>query len=111
MRSVWCKSLEIERVANGDLSRASLGNAPNSRSFGPIVVQATLSSDLVAIGPYLTVREVAARLRVSTATVYDLCESGGLTHVRVSNAIRVAEVSSALLDVLPPRRSPECSRP
>jgi excisionase family DNA binding protein len=43
------------------------------------------------IGPFLTVREVAARLRLSTATVYDLCESGGLAHVRVSNAIRVAE--------------------
>jgi len=37
----------------------------------------------------LTVREVAARLAVSTATVYSLCERGQLRHVRVSNAIRV----------------------
>jgi excisionase family DNA binding protein len=48
-------------------------------------------SRAATIGPFLTVREVAARLRVSTATVYDLCESGGLAHVRVSNVIRVNE--------------------
>jgi excisionase family DNA binding protein len=42
-----------------------------------------LSSEL------LTVREVAARLRVSTATVYKLCERGDLGHVRVLNSIRV----------------------
>jgi excisionase family DNA binding protein len=38
----------------------------------------------------LTVREVAAYLRVSTATVYELCARGKLRHVRVLNAIRVA---------------------
>ena len=38
----------------------------------------------------LSVREVAASLRISTRTVYDLCASGRLTHVRVANAIRVA---------------------
>jgi excisionase family DNA binding protein len=37
----------------------------------------------------LTVREVAERLSVCTATVYRLCERGELPHVRVSNAIRV----------------------
>jgi excisionase family DNA binding protein len=34
---------------------------------------------------------VAARLRISTATVYAICERGELAHVRVSNAIRVQE--------------------
>jgi excisionase family DNA binding protein len=38
----------------------------------------------------LTVRDVAQRLSVSTATVYKLIERGVLPHVRVSNAIRVA---------------------
>jgi excisionase family DNA binding protein len=38
----------------------------------------------------LSVREVAERLSVSTATVYALCERGELAHIRVSNAIRVA---------------------
>ena len=37
-----------------------------------------------------SVRDVARRLRVSTATVYRLCERGELHHVRVSNAIRIA---------------------
>ena len=37
----------------------------------------------------LTVREVAAALKVCTATVYKLCSAGKLSHVRVSGAIRV----------------------
>ena len=37
----------------------------------------------------LTVREVAARLRVCAATVYGLIARNELAHVRVSNAIRV----------------------
>ena len=41
-------------------------------------------------GRLLTVREVAERLAVSTATVYALCARGELPHVRVSNAIRIA---------------------
>ena len=44
-----------------------------------------------AVGPFLTVREVAATLRVSTATVYDLCETGKLVHIRANNAIRVGK--------------------
>ncbi len=40
----------------------------------------------------LTVKEAAARLRVSTATVYALCGRGELTHVRIAtHAIRIAE--------------------
>ena len=41
--------------------------------------------------PLLTATEVAARLRVCTATVYKLCASGALPHVRVLNAVRVVE--------------------
>ncbi len=40
----------------------------------------------------LTIREAAARLRSSTATVYGLCERGELPHVRIStHAIRIGE--------------------
>jgi excisionase family DNA binding protein len=38
---------------------------------------------------YLTVREVAERLRVSTATVYAAVRRSEIPHVRVSNAIRI----------------------
>ncbi|MCJ7795967.1 MAG: helix-turn-helix domain-containing protein [Thermoleophilia bacterium] len=37
----------------------------------------------------LTVREVAARLRVSRATVYRLVRAGALPTLRISNSIRV----------------------
>lgn len=37
----------------------------------------------------LTVREVAAALRVSTATVYKLVATGELGHFRVGNSIRI----------------------
>jgi excisionase family DNA binding protein len=43
----------------------------------------------------LTVREVADKLQVSTATVYKLANRGDLPHARVSNAIRVAPAALA----------------
>jgi excisionase family DNA binding protein len=45
----------------------------------------------------LTVREVAERLRVTTATVYALCNRGALQHVRVANSIRVPEAAFRML--------------
>jgi excisionase family DNA binding protein len=43
----------------------------------------------------LTVREVAAILRVSRATVYKLVEHGELASVRVGNAIRIRRLLPA----------------
>jgi excisionase family DNA binding protein len=43
----------------------------------------------------LTVREVAAQLRVSTRTVYLLCEQGTLRHLRIANAIRIEPAALA----------------
>lgn len=52
-----------------------------------------------------TVREVAAILRVCTATVYAMVERGELPHVRVRNAIRiVVTVSETALDARPEPR-------
>ena len=51
--------------------------------------EAGLQSVEGAKGHLLTVRAVAARLGVSTATVYKLVAWGDLPHLRVSNAIRV----------------------
>jgi excisionase family DNA binding protein len=67
--------------------------SPFSEAFGPTLVQDTRSrrkrvSKITAV-QFLTVREVAARLRVSAATVYSLCAQGKLPHARVSNAIRI----------------------
>lgn len=46
---------------------------------------------------------MAERLRLCTATVYKLCASGALEHVRVVNSIRVTE--AALHAYLTRRRS------
>jgi excisionase family DNA binding protein len=46
---------------------------------------------------FLTVREVAARLSISTATVYELCARGELAYVRILGAIRVAPDDLAAL--------------
>ncbi|RKG63502.1 DNA-binding protein [Corallococcus sp. CA054B] len=43
----------------------------------------------------LTVRDVATRLAVSTATVYRLCKQGQLRSIRVSGAVRVDPTSVA----------------
>lgn len=53
----------------------------------------------------LTVKEVAAILRVCTATVYAMVDRGELLHVRVRNAIRiVVAVSETALDARPEPR-------
>lgn len=48
-------------------------------------------------GALLTVKQVAAVLGVSTATVYTLCENGLLVHIRVMNSIRVSAAALAAL--------------
>jgi excisionase family DNA binding protein len=62
-----------------------VGHSRPSQIFAPFTED---SAD--RLRTLLTVREVAALLRVSTATVYELCARGKLRHVRVLNAIRVA---------------------
>src|SRR5450631_788013 len=70
--------------------------APFSSPFATSVLQAAVAKRAGgsgSAGPLLSVREVADRLRVCTATVYRLCESGRLWHLRVSNAVRVPEMA------------------
>jgi excisionase family DNA binding protein len=59
------------------------------KDFGPPVVR-TPTAGPIRIVSLLTVKQVAARLGVSAATVYGLCERGELHYVRVANAIRVS---------------------
>jgi excisionase family DNA binding protein len=48
---------------------------------------------VVGVERWLTVKEVAERFTVCTATVYELCKRGQLPHVRVGNSIRVTEAA------------------
>ncbi len=90
------KSLQVPTLTEEGISNSSQQKAPTSRSFGALVVQAlpagTETAGTAVKGLFLTVREVAARLRVSTATVYRLVEEGQIAHLRISNAIRIAEL-------------------
>ena len=74
------------KVARGSHTVAPL--PPVATPFGALVVHD-------AVGRLLTVREVAARLRVSRATVYRLVQAGALPVLRVSNSIRIPEAALA----------------
>ena len=56
------------------------------KDFGPSMVRTPLAG-LIRIGSLLTVKQVTARLGVSAATVYGLCERRELHHVRVANGV------------------------
>ena len=75
--------------------RESFETDPEFQSSDPRQ-NATFAADLLrryygGESRMLGVREVAERLRVCTATVYKLCASGALEHVRIVNSIRVRE--------------------
>ena len=91
-----------ERLVSVGVSEAS-----NSAATGPKrPISAPVSGILPARSPrlraldggaanLLSVREVAERLSVTTATVYKLARLGELPHVRVLNAIRIAPADLA----------------
>lgn len=84
------------RVRGGVDSHRSPANAPGGPGSGPIRPHLrAVGSGVVAL---LSVREVAARLKVSTASIYKLCDSGQLAHSRIGSAIRISE--DALADFL-----------
>jgi len=69
-----------------------MGDAP----FQPTPPEATIRQDFASpllpdFSRSLTVKEVAARLCVCTATIYRLCTSGELRHFRVGASIRIRE--------------------
>ena len=66
--------------------------APLRQVFAAPLLQGSRALAVVGEGDgaLLSVRDVAARLGVCTATVYRLASEGQLAHVRVLNAIRVA---------------------
>ncbi len=83
--------LENKALQNDSPCHGVATPGPHRIPFGaPVAQEKSVSVSLsVLLETLLTVREVAERLRLSTATVYKLCASGKLPHVRVSNAVRV----------------------
>jgi excisionase family DNA binding protein len=80
----------IHEVNHSNPSKASQTLAAETKIFAALVLHA---SGLHAVGSpdaLLTVRDVAAILRVSRDTVYTLCTNGELPHIRVLNAIRIS---------------------
>jgi excisionase family DNA binding protein len=63
----------------------------NGRKYSPHFAGDLLHPYFRADSRLLTVSEVAKRLGVCAATVYKLCATGALQHVRVLNSIRVAD--------------------
>ena len=90
---------EISASGRSPLPHQAHRAAPSSPSFADTLADAPErvlpALPGTATRTHLTVREVAQRLGVSTATVYALCRRGELGHCRVSNAIRVPEASLA----------------
>jgi excisionase family DNA binding protein len=92
-----------------------------SEAFGPPVVHGSHARGLRPVPrpeePFLTVREVARRLRVSRSTIYALCAEGRLPHARVSNALRMSGMPRTACSsdtgpesrLLPPDGPPESS--
>ncbi len=83
------------RNSGAALPKGSLRLAPNRWPFGTRLVPGCGGPAGLGVleggrDRLLTVQEVAAQLRLSTATVYGLCASGALPHVRLLNAIRIA---------------------
>lgn len=81
-------------LSDADSVRGTRLFSPFPETFGPTLVQNSRRrgkrvSKATAV-QFLTVREGAARLRVSTATVYPLCTQGKLPNLRVSNSLRIA---------------------
>jgi excisionase family DNA binding protein len=70
----------------GEGARLPPGPPPRVATLPTTVDLAVLYSGR---GQLLRVAEVAKKLGVCNATVYRLCESGALPHVRVVNSIRV----------------------
>jgi excisionase family DNA binding protein len=94
---VGARSDSQDAVTTGNtLERSSPFSQPFaavSRPLGTSLVQ----SGAIDAGSvrWVSVRELAAMLRVSTSTVYQAAAAGEIPHLRVSNAIRIALRSGA----------------
>jgi excisionase family DNA binding protein len=63
----------------------------NGQKYSPLFAGDLLHPYFRADSRLLTVSDVAKRLGVCAATVYKLCATGALPHVRVLNSIRISD--------------------
>src|SRR5229473_3136533 len=87
----------IHEVNHSNPSNASQTLAAETKNFAALVLHDSAVRAVSGLDTLLTVRDVAAILRVCRDTVYRLCATGDLPHVRVLNAIRIMPAD---LDVL-----------
>lgn len=88
-------SRDAERAQVHGVRREPPNATPFAARFAASSVAPALRPVDGGAGRFLTVRQVADRLAVSTATVYALCARGELEHVRVSNALRISPAALA----------------
>jgi len=106
-RSIWTPTLRLGKTAEegapGDAASANLVEPllqaappqPADCQRGTVDHKQFAAGLLLSRAPLLSLAEVAARLSVSRATAYKLCNSGELPHVRIRNAIRVSDAQLA----------------
>jgi excisionase family DNA binding protein len=98
------RSATIQELGPADL-QASAENGAAFRNFAAPLLQ--------EFGQVLSVRQVATVLRLSRASIYKLCASGELAHVRILNAIRIPswELAGLLSGNAPMRLFPRSKQP
>ncbi len=90
----WIAGARSDSQDAGNAGNTLERSSPFSQRFA--AVSRPLGTSVVQSGEFdagsvrwVSVRELAVMLRVSTSTVYQAIASADITHVRVSNAIRV----------------------
>jgi len=79
----------FQDVTDSSHSSSSQPLATETKNFAALVLHDSNGRAVPGFEPLLTVKEVAAILRVCRDTVYRLCATGKLPHFRILNAIRV----------------------
>jgi excisionase family DNA binding protein len=85
-------SAGVRSGSQGLVSTGAGAHEGVQRSQGERPVVGDFATPLLPEDGFLTVREVARHLRLSTATVYELCASKRLENVRILNVIRVSRL-------------------
>ena len=103
-RRAECRSARVApgHLASYPVDKTGVDGDAGSHTVAPLPpVETPFGAFVVrdAVGQLLTVREVAALLRVSRATIYRLVQTGALPTLRVSNSIRIPEMALALSGV------------